>query len=324
MKYDFLTIGGATRDISFFTDEGVIVSNRRDVLRQQLLAFEVGAKIKVKQFHYSFGGGAANAAACLANFGLKTACLAAVGDDENGRWILRNLRQRKIATAPVQVVKGTESGSSFILIDPTGERIIFGQKGANEDLQIAADQTRLIGEAKNIYLSSLSGNWSANIRRIFRAVKEKETKVFWNPAAAQYAGGADPIAAYLKKTAVLFLNDDEAIELVVASPGYRHLRRPFLDEPANLARIIHGFGPEIVVITLGRKGVLVYDGQSLIRRPIIKTKRRLDTTGVGDVFNSSFAAGLVSGGIERALDYGLRNAAAKIQHVGAQSGLITK
>ena len=48
--YDFLTVGSVTRDISFFSDEGLVLDNRHDLLRQQVLAFELGAKIVVEDF----------------------------------------------------------------------------------------------------------------------------------------------------------------------------------------------------------------------------------------------------------------------------------
>ena len=47
MKNDFITIGGATEDITFYTTEGVVIDNSKDLLRQKLLAFEYGAKIKI-------------------------------------------------------------------------------------------------------------------------------------------------------------------------------------------------------------------------------------------------------------------------------------
>ena len=83
MAFDFIAIGGATRDISFFTNDGVLFANPKDILRQKLLAFEYGAKIRVDHFYYTYGGGAANVAVNLSNFGFKSACLAAVGDDED-------------------------------------------------------------------------------------------------------------------------------------------------------------------------------------------------------------------------------------------------
>lgn len=322
--YDFITVGGATHDISFFTDKGILIDNRRDILRQQLLGFEYGAKIKVDEFRYSFGGGAANAAVCLTNLGLSTACLASVGDDGSGRLIIENLRQRKVETNLMPLAKNEGSGGSFIIIAPSGERIIFAARGANRRLAIKASQLAALKKAKNIYIASLSGNWLDNLKKIFSLVRPAGPKIYWNPGASQYSGGLKKIAPFLKKTKVFALNKDEAIELVLSAGKSQNLSPSFLNNTDNLLRAIKEFGPEIVVITLGSEGVKVYDGQKIYFQPVAKEKKRVDTTGVGDVFNSSFSAGLVlyQGDINKALRLALKNTASKVAHFGAQNGLI--
>lgn len=322
--YDFITVGGATHDISFFTDKGVLINNCQNVLCQKLLGFEYGAKIKVDEFRYSFGGGAANAAVCLANFGLRVACLVTVGDDESGRLIINNLRQKKVATNLMSTVKGEGSGSSFILIAPSGERIIFAARSANRRLKIGAVQLAVLKKVQNIYIASLSGDWMNNLKKIFSLVNGQGPKIYWNPGAAQYSGGLKKIAPFLKQTTVFALNKDEAMELVLSSPAYQHSTRQWLNNTDNLLRAIKEFGPAIVVITLGAQGVKVYDGKKIYFHTVLAEKKRVDTTGVGDVFNSSFSAGLVMyhGDINKALQLGLKNTAAKIAHFGAQNGLI--
>lgn len=325
MKYDFITIGGATRDISFFTDQGVLIDNRKDVLRQKLLGFEYGAKIKVDKFYYSCGGGAANAAVCLANFGLKTACLTAVGGDDGGRHIIDNLHKHKIDTRLVRVNKGSESGASFIVVSPGGERIIFGARAANRELELSARDTACLKEAENVYLASLSGDWPKTLKNIFAAKSSAGPRIFWNPGGQQLRAGFKKIAPFLKKTDVFFLNKDEAIELVLSSGSGKKLANSFLNKEDNLLRAIKSYGPAIVVITMGGDGVVAYDGRKIYRYSIIKDRKRVDTTGIGDVFNSSVAAGLVCfGDLDKALKLGLHNTASKIQHLGAQAGLIKK
>ncbi len=322
--FDFITIGGTTRDVSFFTDQGVLVSNSSDILRQNLLGFESGSKIKVDKFYYSYGGGAANAAACLANFGWKIACLAPVGDDRNGELIIANLASHNIDNILIQVIKHEESGSSFILIAPSGERIIFAQRGANSGLAISERDIEYLKRTKNIYIASLAGDWLGNLRKIFSVVKDGNINIFWNPGMTQLLGGADMIKKYLQKTTVLSCNKDEAIALVLNSKCCSHIDHDTLNNTESLIRIIHSFGPKIVVITLGSEGVYVFDGHRVIQHDIIKEEKRVDTTGVGDIFNSSFAAGwvLFKGDIDKALHLSLQNAAAKVGHIGAQASLI--
>lgn len=324
MKYDFITIGGTTYDISFFTDQGVLLDNTGDILRQKLLAFESGAKIKVDKFHYSFGGGAANAAACLANFGLKVACIAPIGNDHRGKLIGENLRTRGVNTSLIQKINNEESGSSFILISPNGERIIFAQRGANNRLIIKEKEITSLKNTKSIYIASLSGDWENNLKKIFSVVEPNGPKVFWNPGMTQLVGGLAKIRKYLAKTTVFACNKDEALALVVNSEEYKGAKYKTLNDTEKLIRIIHSFGPKIVIITLGRDGAVVFDGNKIIARSNIKETKCVDTTGVGDIFNSSFAAGwtILGGNIEKALHLSLQNAAAKVAHFGAQNSLI--
>ncbi len=324
MVYDFITLGGATRDISFFTTEGILVNNYRDILRQKLLAFEHGAKIKVDKFFYNFGGGATNAAVNLANFGLKTACVISLGQDQNGQLIIDNLKNRGVKTKLVQRNKGVDSGFSFILISASGERIIFTQRGANSNLQITNQELANFKKTKNIYIASLSGNWLKILQKVFSQVNQRGPRVFWNPGEAQYQMGLKKLAPFLEKTFVLAINKDEAIELVLSSTKYKKAKRSFLNDTRNLLQAIREFGPQIVMITSGKSGVDVYDGQKFYHQGIIKEKKRVDTTGVGDVFNSSFAAGLelFSDDINQAIKLGLRNTASMIAQLGAQNGLI--
>ncbi len=323
MTYDFIAIGGATRDISFFTDQGLLIDNPHDILRQKLLAFEYGAKIKVDRFYYNYGGGAANAAVNFSNFGLRSACLAAIGQDENGKAIIKNLQERGVSTALVKKMEKENSGFSFILISG-GERIIFTERGANNNLTLNNHDLELLKKAKNIYVSSLSGNWLNLLKKVFPIVRRYGIKVTWNPSESQYAAGLGSLAPFLEDTYVFSVNKDEAIELALISFGDKKLNNRFLNNEKNLLKIIKGFGPKIAVITSGSQGAFAYDGTKYYYQPILKEKKWLDTSGVGDLFNSTFSAGLelYQGDIQKALFLSAKNTASKIAHLGAQNGLI--
>lgn len=322
MAYDFITIGGATRDISFFTNEGVMIDNKKDILRQELLAFEYGAKIRVDKFHYTYGGGGTNTAVNLANFGFKTACLSMVSGDENGVAILKNLKARSVDTRLMKKTKTGDSGFSFILISK-GERVIFTERGVNSLLKIEKKDIKFLESAKNIYISSLSGNWRAVLEQVFSVVKKKNIKVSWNPSEAQYASGLKSLAPFLAHTYLFVVNKDEATELALSEKNKKHSPK-FLDNEKNLLKIIHKYGPKIVMVTAGSKGAFVYDGDKFYHQGILKEKKKVDMTGVGDVFNSTFVSGLniYQEDISKALKLAAKNTASKIAHLGAQSGLI--
>ncbi|HZJ40991.1 MAG TPA: carbohydrate kinase family protein [Candidatus Saccharimonadales bacterium] len=326
MIYDFITIGGATRDISFFTDQGILINNSRDILRQQLLAFEYGAKIRIDTFNYTYGGGAANAAVNLSHFGFKTACLVAIGSDDNGQAIIKNLKDRQVGVSLVKKISAVNSGFSFIIISKTGERIIFTERGANNLLKLTTKDEAMLKNTKNIYISSLSGNWKIILQKVFALAYKQGTRITWNPSEAQYSVGLKKLALFLKNTFIFSVNKDEAIELALAHSKIsgQKLDQTFLNDEKNLLKIIKSYGPKIVLITSGAAGAYVYDGFKFYYQPIYKEKKRVDTTGVGDIFNSTFAAGveLFKGDIKKALHLSARNTASKIEHLGAQNGLL--
>lgn len=324
MKYSVITVGGATEDIIFYTAEGVSLNNPKDLLRQHLLAFEAGAKVKIDRSWPSFGGGAANAAVNFAGLGLKCATFVCLGKDDRGDKVRANFKKKGVEIKYLTYSKSLETGFSFVLIDhKSKERIIFSARGANSDLKITPSDQRNLEKGKWIYITSLSGAWSANLKAIFRASKPL---IAWNPGEAQIKAGAKFLKPFLQKTEFLFLNKDEAVELAINLPKFKHLRptHKFFGNITNLCHIIKSLGPKRLVITDGRHGAYYYDGGEVYAQAPAKEKKRVDVTGVGDAFNSSVIAGLeiYKGDIKKALNLAARNSAAKISHLGAQTGLL--
>ena len=325
MNYDIITIGGAVEDITFYTDDGIVIDNKQDVLRQRLLAFEYGAKIRVREAHTTFGGGAANVAVSASRLGLKTACVCAVGDDARGKSIIANLAAHHVNTQFVQTVKGEMSGFSFLLVGPGNEHVIFSHRAANTKLSIPA-QLFKNNQTIWVYITSLSGNWQKALKAVFS--RNQNFKIAWNPGGIQLRDGQREIRQYLKYTEVIIMNEDEATELVAADrkvmAGYKESAR-FLGEIKNLLSVIKSYGPEIVMITRGKKGADAYDGRKFYHLGIKHESKRVDTTGVGDAFGSSFVCGLklYNGDIAKAMELGMRNAASVIAKQGAQNGLLS-
>ncbi|MBU0722298.1 hypothetical protein KKA93_02470 [Patescibacteria group bacterium] len=323
MKYDIITIGGATEDITFYTNEGILINNKKDLIRQRLLAFEYGAKIKIDKSFSGFGGGASNVAVGLANFGFKTACLCAIGEDVRGQKILDNFQKRGVDITLVQKIKNIETGFSFLLVGPANEHIVFSNRAANNELIINNFQTEILYQSEWIYLTSLSGEWKNNLENIF-SVKNK--KIAWNPGHRQILTGVQGIGKYFKKTTCLIINKDEAIELVVSDKKYKNKSHVYLNNVKNLLLVLSSYGSKIVVITAGLDGADVMSEGKIYHQPIIKEKQRVDTTGVGDAFGSAFVAGLelYKQDIKKSLFLASKNAASVVSVPGAQNGLLSK
>lgn len=318
--FDVITVGGAARDITFYTKEGKLVAQMKDPLRQKLLGFEYGAKIGIEKAHFTFGGGAANAAVALARLGLKTAIIARVGKDEDGRAVVANLVKNKIDTKFIQIDPAAKTGFSFIAtFGPEVEHTAFLFRGANNDLKLETHNLKF--KTNWFYVASLSGDgW----RKVMDTLMSTKSRLAWNPGNKQLAAGLVGLKKYLAKTAILFVNKDEAIQLVVSLPKYKKAGTAWLNQPRNLFGVLAEFCPGILVITDGAKGAYI-SLRGKIYHQISLSKKIIDTTGAGDSFCSSFLAGYIRycGNILKAAKLGAINSAYNLTGVGAQDPLLT-
>lgn len=316
-----MTVGGATRDITFYTKEGKLVAQLKDPLRQKLLGFEYGAKIGIEKAYFTFGGGAANTAVALARLGLKTAAIARVGKDEDGKAVVLNLAKNKIETRFVQVDPNEKTGFSFVVtFGPAVEHTAFLFRGANDGLRVTNNELRKI-KTDWFYVASLSGEgW----RGVMDAVTSTKSRLAWNPGNRQLAAGLSGLKKYLAKTAIFFVNKDEAIELVVSLPKYKKAGTAWLNQPKNLFGVLAEFCPGILVITDGSKGAYLSLREKM-HHQVALSKKIVDTTGAGDSFCSSFLAGYIfyCGNVLKALKLAALNSARNLTGIGAQEPLLT-
>ncbi len=320
MFYDFITIGGVTEDIIFFSKDGVMVDNKKNVLKQKLLAFEYGAKINIKECYQGFGGGASNTAVNLAKMGFKVACLASIGDDDRGKRILENFDNNKIDTKLINVDKKSNTGFSFIISDKK-DRIIFSYRGANDNLSLTDKQKAILKKAEWLYLTSLPDDSISILKNIFA----NKNKIAWNPGLNQLSGGIKKIAGFLKVTDIFMVNKDEALELIKKTPELSGYNNKFLDNCENLIKILKGCGPKIIILTDGINGAYIYDGKFFHHQAVIKRAVEIDTTGVGDAFNSTVLGSLlkIDGDYKKAMYWGMKNTASLVAKFGAQNGLLS-
>ncbi|MEA2097981.1 MAG: carbohydrate kinase family protein [Patescibacteria group bacterium] len=319
--YDIIAIGGAARDMTFVTDKGKIIETPENLTEQSLLAFEYGAKIKSEEVYFNFGGGACNAAATFAKLGLDIAVNCRVGDDDDGRSMIKNLKKLGIKVDLVQIDEDKKTGFSLVAVNKSrGDRVIFVYKGASDLLEIKKND---INKTKWIYLTSLAGNWEESLNKINKTVKKEEIKLVWNPGATQITVGKDRLEDTLKNTEILIINKDEAIGLV---SGDENLKLDFneINNIELLAKNIKNWGPKIVIITDGSEGAYAYDGNSVLYSPAT-SKDSVDTTGAGDSFGSAFVGGyILTEDLEKSLKYGIINSGNVVSEFGAQNGILGK
>ncbi|KKQ55182.1 MAG: Carbohydrate kinase [Parcubacteria group bacterium GW2011_GWA2_38_13] len=325
--FDVVSIGGIVRDITFYTDKGRIIKTPDNLTAQKMIAFEYGAKINIFNTNYTLGGGASNTAHVFSLLGLKTAIIARIGKDIEGELMMKKSKEDNISTDAVQIDSALHTGYSLILCSSKKEHdhVVYTYRGANENLVVDEKVMNPL-DAKWYYISSMCGsNWLKTMKNIIAFAKKKNIKIAWNPGNLQLQAGRKNIEKILKCVDALFLNKDEAIELVLSGVKIGKRDPAFLNKTLYLLHILNEWGPKTVVITEGKKGAYALRDDKVYKAKVVK-KKVADTTGVGDAFGASFVASMIEEpkNIERALRWGVVNSAYNLTKVGAQEGVLTR
>ena len=253
-----------------------------------------GGKINVDKMVMTTGGGATNTAVGFERLGLQTAAVCAVGKDDRGLFVRKELQREGVSPLYVQQVDSPTSYST-ILVATDGGRTALVYRGASNALsgyKVKWDKL----DPKWFYASSLGCNFNLLAQIIRRAQKQK-IKVALNPGSQEIKAGKK-LQAFLPSVEVLILNCQEAETLGKFS------------------------GPKIVAVTEGRNGAELIIGKKKIKYEAIKAET-IEETGAGDGFASGFMTGIINGlKPETALKMGLINGAAVTTAFGPKAGLL--
>ncbi len=230
------------------------------------------------------GGKGANQAAAAARLGANVTLLAALGDDEAGRWLGASIADHGVEL--VQPVRSSRpTGSAFITVDDHGENAIVVAPGANADLDVSGvdlagfDVVLAQFEVPDAVIADAAARSAALVLNVA-------------PARALDA-------EVLARCAVVIANELESASLDLAA----------------LANC---------VVTLGARGAVHYANGVEIARATPPAVTPVDTVGAGDVFCGAYALRYALGDPpERALAYAVTAGALATLAPGAQGALPT-
>ena len=257
------------------------------------------------------GGKGANQAVAAARAGGDVVFIAAVGDDPYGEEALKGYRLDQINTENIKICKGVPSGIAMITISEKGENAITVASGANALLSPAdlEELDEVFHEAD--YMLIQLETPLETVQKAVELCNKLNTRVILNPAPA--AELSDKI---LEKVSIITPNETEAESLtgVIVSDEL---------SAAEAAEVLHGFGIETVIITLGASGAYLSDRATSTRSMVPGfSVQAVDTTAAGDVFNGQLAVSLAEGReLERAIVEAHAAAALSVQKLGAQSSI---
>jgi ribokinase len=102
---------------------------------------EKGETVMGTTCRYKFGGKGGNQAVAAARAGACVSFVGAVGDDEQGRFLLSHLAKANVDTSRVQVLQGVPSGMSVAITDAQGDYGAVVVSNGNQHIATTAFQT---------------------------------------------------------------------------------------------------------------------------------------------------------------------------------------
>ncbi|MGL4734223.1 MAG: ribokinase [Enterovibrio sp.] len=258
------------------------------------------------------GGKGANQAVAAARMQADVGFIACVGDDPFGINIRESFKLDGINTAGVKLQPNCPTGIAMIQVAASGENSICISAEANAKLTAAAIEPDLTAIREAQYLLMQLETPLDGILKAAQEAKAAKTTVILNPAPARTL--PDEL---LKCVSLITPNETEAEVLTGITV--------FDDASAQqAANALHSKGIEIVLITLGSKGVWLSQngrGQRIAGFMVKAT----DTTAAGDTFNGALVTGLLEAmPLESAIKFAHAAAAISVTRFGAQTSIPTR
>ena len=233
-------------------------------------------KMRATSSKVAGGGPVATGLVAASKLGETAAYIGVLSDDNGGVFLADDFEKYGVDTSLVDVKAGYRSFASVLwLCADTATRTCVFDKGDLPALCLGDEQKKAIAEAE---LLMVDGNEMDAAVEAATVARENGTRVLYD------CGGLYPnVDKLLALTDIMIPSE----EFAMGHTG--------CDSAADAARKLHElYSPEVVVVTQGKRGGILFDGKTVTEYPIYPAKV-VDSNGSGDVFHGAFAAGLVKG-----------------------------
>lgn len=273
---------------------------------------QYGETVVGNSYEYAPGGKGGNQAIAVAKLGGNSNMVGAVGTDSNGNSLINNLKASGVNTTYVEQSDQHQTGLATMNIDEeTARYVSYMIMGGNDKISLEQVEQAIDSEEIDMILMQLEMPLDV-VYGTYQLAKERNIPVFLD------AGPAKKIQLEkLKGIFIISPNEFECETLtdipVDSEENARKAAKKLYDECS----------PQYVLLKLGSRGVLLYDGKDFLFQPSFKVSA-LDTTAAGDTFGAAFAVTYCNGGsMEKSLTYGQAAAAICVSRKGGQEAIPT-
>lgn len=241
------------------------------------------------------GGAPANVAAAIAKLGGRSAFIGTTGNDSFGSLLQKTLSNCGVITSGMTVSKNTHTTLAFVTLSDEGERSFSFCRNPGADTQLAITDLdmELLQNTKILHVGSLSlthePSRSSTLKAI-EVVKAMGGYISYDPNWRSSLWQDEETGTKAMKSLLPYADIVKISESELSLFMNTVYQSDTIQEEALIsgAEWITSFGPRLVLITLGSKGVFYYRVTSsgkkekgLISVPKVSV---VDTTGAGDSF----------------------------------------
>ena len=240
------------------------------------------------QFTAYPGGAPANVAVAAARLGADTGFIGKVGDDSFGRSLAETLRKEGVNTDGLFVSDSVPTTMAIVSVDASGEREFSFYRNPGADTQLTTEEAVSVIENDLpliLHAGSLSMTTSPSreaCEEALRFAKERGVIISYDPnyRAALWDTEENAVAMMKKllPLADILKVSDEEMLMLTGTEDF---------EEGSL--VLSGYGPRLVLVTLGSQGVFVRYGEYAEVVPGFRVKVA-DTNGAGDTFLGAMLA----------------------------------
>jgi len=306
MSLDVYGIGNALVDVQSRVPDSMLTAASIEKGIMTLVDNEQQGKVLAEldpgSLNRCAGGSAANTIAAVADFGGKAAFVGKIGQDEIGKFFLKDLRDLGI-TIDVEPTDAGPTGTCAVLITEDAQRTMLTNLGASTCLTADDVDEDIVSRSKYVYVEGYLLTGDSTKAAAYRAMdlaKKHNVKVALTASDPFLINMIrDEIWELVKGPVDLFFcNEEEAKSLTG------------LDDPIACAQKIHEVA-ENVAMTLGEKGSIVMHGGEALPIEGVPVKA-IDTTGAGDMYAGGVLYGITNGLTWRQSGHLASHAAARI------------
>lgn len=222
------------------------------------------------------GGPVATGLVAASKLGEDAAYIGVLSDDNGGKFLKEDFVKYGVGTDLIEVKSGYRSFASVLwLCADTATRTCVFDKGNLPPLVLNEAQKQAVKDAE---LLMVDGNEMDAAVEAAKLARENGTKVLYD-CGGLYEG-VERLLAY---TDIMIPSEEFSLG---------HTGCKTAEEAAK--KLYETYSPEVVVITQGKRGGILYDGKEIVSYPIYPAVV-VDSNGSGDVFHGAFAAAIVKG-----------------------------